>query len=82
MIVKNLKLIIILIILPVVNTMICRWYINIKYMIITRIIIPTNSYDTHDSPAVLFYSNPNALLQLLSNDALRDAFTPDVLLPP
>ena len=56
------------------------------YMIITRIIIPTNSYDrtydTHDSPAVLFYSNPNALLQLLSNDALIDAFTPDVLLPP
>jgi len=32
--------------------------------------------------AVLFYSNPNALLQLLSNDALIDAFTPDVLLPP
>ena len=60
-------------------------YIKI-YMIITRIIIPTNSYDrtydTHDSPAVLFYSNPNALLQLLSNDALIDAFTPDVLLPP
>ncbi len=55
-------------------------------MIITRIIIPTNSYDrtydTHDSPTVLFYSNPNALLQLLSNDALIDAFTPDVLLPP
>ena len=62
-------------------------YKYIKIYDYTRIIIiPTNSYDrtydTHDSPAVLFYSNPNALLQLLSNDALIDAFTPDVLLPP
>ena len=64
-------------------------YKYIKIYDYTRIIIiPTNSYDrtyvryTRLPRSVLFYSNPNALLQLLSNDALIDAFTPDVLLPP